>query len=66
MMMYDRFLGCAQAELRGRDPSMPLDAFQHLWCHNHSLASIHTVQTGTKERLELKMHLSHSSPVPLF
>ena len=62
-MMYDRFLGCW---LRGRDPSMTLEAFQHLWCHNHSLASIHTVQTGAEERLELKMHLSVSSPVPLF
>ena len=31
-----------------------------------TLASIHTVQTGTEERLELKVHLSASSPVPLF
>ena len=45
---------------------MTLEAFQHLWCHNNTLASIHTVQTGTEERLELKVHLSASSPVPLF
>ena len=56
---------------------MTLEAFQHLWCHNHTLASIHTVQTSTEERLELKVHfffflgyrivhLSDSSPVPLF
>ena len=44
---------------------MTLEAFQHL-CHNHTLASIHTVQTSTEERLELKVHLSDSSPVPLF
>ena len=43
-----------------------LEAFQHLWCHNYTLASIHTVQTSTEERLELKVHLSDSSPVPLF
>ena len=45
---------------------MTLEAFQHLWCHNHTLASIHTVQTSTEERLELKVHLSDSSSVPLF
>ena len=29
-----------------------------MWCHNNTLASIHTVQTGTEERLELKVHLT--------
>ena len=58
--------GVCSSWLRGRDPSMTLEAFQHLWCHNHTLASIHTVQTSTEERLELKVHLSDSSPVPLF
>ena len=58
--------GVCSSWLRGRDPNMTLEAFQHLWCHNNTLASIHTVQTGTEERLELKVHLSASSPVPLF
>ena len=58
--------GVCSSWLRGRDPSMTLEAFQHLWCHNDTLASIHTVQAGTEERLELKVHLSASSPVPLF
>ena len=58
--------GVCSSWLRGRDPSMTLEAFQHLWCHNHTLASIHTVQTSTEERLELKVHLSDSSSVPLF
>ena len=58
--------GVCSSWLRGRDPSMTLEAFQHLWCHNHTLASIHTVQTGTEERLELEVHLSDSLPVPLF
>ena len=58
--------GVCSSWLRGRDPDMTLEAFQHLWCHNNTLASIHTVQAGTEERLELKVHLSASSPVPLF
>ena len=58
--------GVCSSWLRGRDPNMTLEAFQHLWCHNNTLASIHTVQAGTEERLELKVHLSASSPVPLF
>ncbi|DBB04266.1 TPA: hypothetical protein ACH3X1_013285 [Trebouxia sp. C0004] len=39
---------------RGKDPSMTLGAFQHLWCHNHALASVHTVETGPEGRLELR------------
>ena len=58
--------GVCSSWLRGKDPNMTLEAFQHLWCHNNTLASIHTVQTGTEERLELNVHLSASSPVPLF
>ena len=46
--------GVCSSWLRGRDPSMTLEAFQHLWCHNNTLASIHTAQNGTEERLELK------------
>ena len=58
--------GVCSSWLRGRDPSMTLEKFQHLRCHNHTLASIDTLQTGTNERLELRVHLSDSSPVPLF
>ena len=50
--------GVCSSWLRGRDPSMTLEKFQHLWCHNHTLASIDTLQTGTNERLELRVHLS--------
>ena len=45
---------------------MTLEAFQHLWCHNHTLASVHAVQTGTEDGLKLRVHLSDSLPVPLF
>ncbi|KAL0038488.1 hypothetical protein WJX77_008030 [Trebouxia sp. C0004] len=58
--------GLCSSWLRGKDPSMTLGAFQHLWCHNHALASVHTVETGPEGRLELRVHLSTSSPVPLF
>ncbi|KAL0038486.1 hypothetical protein WJX77_008030 [Trebouxia sp. C0004] len=58
--------GLCSSWLRGNDPSMTLGAFQHLWCHNHALASVHTIQTGPEGRLELRVHLSASSPVPLF
>ena len=58
--------GVCSSWLRGRDPSMSMEAFQQLWCHNSTLASVHTVLTGTEERLELCVHLSDSSPVPLF
>ncbi|DBB04708.1 TPA: hypothetical protein ACH3X1_012762 [Trebouxia sp. C0004] len=58
--------GLCSSWLRGKDPSMTLGAFQHLWCHVHALASVHNVQTGPEGRLELRVHLSASSPVPLF
>ncbi|DBA76181.1 TPA: hypothetical protein ACH3X1_009910 [Trebouxia sp. C0004] len=46
--------GLCSSWLRGKDPSMTLGAFQHLWCHNHALASVHTVETGPEGRLELR------------
>ena len=54
--------GVCSSWLRGRDPSMTLESFQNLWCHNGVLASIRTVQSGTGEKLEL----SASYPVALF
>ena len=36
--------GVCSSWLRGRDPSMTLESFQNLWCHNGVLASIRTVQ----------------------
>ena len=35
--------GVCSSWLRGRDPNMTLEAFQLLWCHNHTLASVQTV-----------------------
>ncbi|DBA96769.1 TPA: hypothetical protein ACH3X1_015603, partial [Trebouxia sp. C0004] len=46
--------GLCSSWLRGKDPSMTLGAFQHLWCQNHALASVHTVETGPEGRLELR------------
>ena len=58
--------GVCSSWLRGRDPSMTLESFQNLWCHNGVLASIRTVQSGTGEKLELICDLSASYPVALF
>ena len=55
--------GVCSSWLRGRDPSMTLESFQNLWCHNGVLASIRTVQCGTGEKLELICDLSASYPV---
>ncbi|KAL3141281.1 hypothetical protein ABBQ38_003416 [Trebouxia sp. C0009 RCD-2024] len=52
--------------LRGRDPSMTLEAFRNLWCHRNTLASIHTAHTGTGDKLELVVNLSDMVPVQLF
>ncbi|KAL3159001.1 hypothetical protein ABBQ32_011003 [Trebouxia sp. C0010 RCD-2024] len=52
--------------LRGRDPSMTLQAFRDLWCHHDALASIHTAHTGTEDKLELVVNLSDMVPVQLF
>ena len=57
--------GVCSSWLRGRDPSMTLEAFQNLWCHHDTLASVRTVHTGTGDRLELVVHLSDSVPVHL-
>ncbi|KAL3158997.1 hypothetical protein ABBQ32_010999 [Trebouxia sp. C0010 RCD-2024] len=45
--------GVCSSWLRGRDPSMTLQAFRDLWCHHDALASIHTAHTGTEDKLEL-------------
>ena len=59
-------VGLCSSWLRGRDPSMTLESFQNLWCHNGVLASIRTVQSGTGEKLELICDLFASCPVALF
>ena len=51
--------------LRGRDPSMTLEAFRNLWCHRDTLASVCTVHNGTEDRLDLVLHLSGTVPVHL-
>ncbi|KAL3147142.1 hypothetical protein ABBQ32_002651 [Trebouxia sp. C0010 RCD-2024] len=58
--------GVCSSWLRGRDPSMTLQAFRDLWCHHDALASIHTAHTGTEDRLELMVNLSDMVPVQLF
>ncbi|KAL3153594.1 hypothetical protein ABBQ38_001542 [Trebouxia sp. C0009 RCD-2024] len=50
--------GVCSSWLRGRDPSMTLEAFRNLWCHHDTLASIHTAHTGTGDKLELVVNLS--------
>ena len=45
--------GVCSSWLRGRDPSMTLEAFRGLWCHHDALASVHTVQTGTGDKLKI-------------
>ncbi|KAL3147137.1 hypothetical protein ABBQ32_002646 [Trebouxia sp. C0010 RCD-2024] len=50
--------GVCSSWLRGRDPSMTLQAFRDLWCHHDALASIHTAHTGTEDKLELMVNLS--------
>ncbi|KAL3136231.1 hypothetical protein ABBQ32_007243 [Trebouxia sp. C0010 RCD-2024] len=58
--------GVCSSWLRGRDPSMTLQAFRDLWCHHDALASIHTAHTGTEDKLELVVNLSDMVPVQLF
>ncbi|KAL3158031.1 hypothetical protein ABBQ32_011639 [Trebouxia sp. C0010 RCD-2024] len=48
--------GVCSGWLRGRDPSMTLEAFKGLWCHHDALASVQTVHTGTGDKLELVMN----------
>ena len=57
--------GVCSSWLRGKDPSMTLDCFTSMWCHRGALASVRTVQTGMEDKLDLVVHLSHSSPVLL-
>lgn len=57
--------GVCSSWLRGRDPSMTLEAFQNLWCHNGVLASVITVHVGLEAKLEMHHNLSASTPVPL-
>ena len=58
--------GVCSSWLRGRDPSMTLEAFQSLWCHDGILASIRGVQSCTGANLELDYDLSASYLVALF
>ncbi|KAL3135291.1 hypothetical protein ABBQ32_007489 [Trebouxia sp. C0010 RCD-2024] len=55
--------GVCSSWLRGRDPSMTLQAFRDLWCHHDALASIHTAHAGTEDKLELVVNLSDMVPV---
>ncbi|KAL3146140.1 hypothetical protein ABBQ38_015482 [Trebouxia sp. C0009 RCD-2024] len=61
-----QLVGVCSSWLRGRDPSMTLEAFRNLWCHRNTLASIHTAHTGTGDKLELVVNLSDMVPVQLF
>ena len=52
--------------LRGRDPSMTLEKFRSLWCHNGALATVRTVEDSLGgQQLELQLKLSSSCPVQL-
>jgi len=45
---------------------MTLAAFQSLWCHNGTLASVTSPSGDVDGRLELQLHLSATCPVLLF
>ena len=58
--------GVCSEWLRGRDPSMTLEAFQDRWCYNGALASVNIVETSLgRQQLELQVKLSSSCPVHL-
>ena len=58
--------GVCSEWLRGRDPSMTLEAFQDRWCYNGVLASVNIVETSLgRQQLELQVKLSSSCPVQL-
>ena len=58
--------GVCSSWSRGKDPSMTLAAFQSLWCHNGTLASVTSPSGDVDGRLELQLHLSATCPVLLF
>ncbi len=57
--------GVCSSWLRGKDLSMTLAAFQSLWCHNNTLASVTSPSGDVEDRLELQLHLSATCPVLL-
>jgi len=57
--------GVCSSWLRGKDPSMTLAAFQSLWCHHNTLASVTSPSGDVEGRLELQLHLSATCPVLL-
>jgi len=48
-----------------KDPSMTLAAFQSLWCHSNTLASVTSPSGDVEDRLDLQLHLSATCPVLL-
>ncbi len=44
---------------------MTLAAFQSLWCHNITFASVTSPSGDVEDRLELQLHLSATFPVLL-
>jgi len=58
--------GVCSSWLRGKDPNMTLAAFQSLWCHNNTIASVTSPSRDVEDRLELQLHLSATCPVLLF
>jgi len=47
--------GVCSSYLRGKDPNMTLAAFQSLWCHNNTLASVTSPSGDVEDRLELQL-----------
>ena len=59
--------GVCSEWLKGRDPSMTLQAFRALWCHNEVLASVDTVRDSLDQhQLDLQLKLTSFSPVQLY
>ena len=58
--------GVCSEWLRGRDPSMTLEAFQNRWCYSGALASVTAgLDSNGRQQFELQLKLSASCPVQL-
>jgi hypothetical protein len=55
--------GVCSSWVREKDASMTLAAFQSLWCHNGTLASVTSPSGDVDGRLELQLYLSATCPV---
>ncbi len=50
--------GVCSSYLRGKDPNMTLAAFQSLWCHDNTLASVTSPSGDVEDRVALQLQYS--------